>query len=112
MKVGTDGRWTGLVYCEKASPYVDYFSSPDGWRFGFDVVYRLIFNTEDRDIIDMFRAAFMGSFRSIQRTLQHSGHWTTNFRKMDEQSSRVNCTPTRFIKIIGIQTHPKIIRFS
>jgi hypothetical protein len=62
MKVGTDGRWTGLVYCEKASPYVDYFSSPDGWRFGFDVVDRLIFNTEDRDIIDMFRAAFMAAF--------------------------------------------------
>jgi hypothetical protein len=62
MKVGTDGQWTGLAYCEKVCPYVDYFSSPDGWRFGFDIVYRLIFSTEDRDVIDMFRAAFMAAF--------------------------------------------------
>lgn len=62
MKVGMDGQWTGLVYWEKASRYVDYFSTPDGWQIGFDIVYRLIFNTRDRDVIDLFRAAFMAAF--------------------------------------------------
>ena len=62
MKVGMDGQWTGLAYCGNPMRTIDYFSSPDGWEFGFDIVYRLIFNTRDRDILDLFRAAFMAAF--------------------------------------------------
>jgi hypothetical protein len=62
VKVRIDGQWTGLAYSEGALRYVDHFSSPDHWEFGFDVVYRLVFYTIDERVIDGFKAAFIEAF--------------------------------------------------
>jgi len=63
MKVtSTRGDWIGLAYWKRCSYRVDYFSSPDGWDFGFEVVYRLIFYTRDSRLIEKFRTAFKKAF--------------------------------------------------
>jgi len=63
MKVtNTRGDWIGLAYWKGCSYRIDYFSSPDGWNFGFEVVYRLIFYTSDTDVIEKFRIAFRKAF--------------------------------------------------
>lgn len=63
MKVtSTDGDWIGLAYWKGCSYRVDYFSSPDGWNFGFEVVYRLIFYASDTRLIELFRTAFKKTF--------------------------------------------------
>lgn len=63
MKVtNTRGDWIGLAYWKGCSYRVDYFSSPDDWNFGFEVVYRLIFYTCDSRLIEKFRMAFKKAF--------------------------------------------------
>lgn len=63
MKViDTRGDWIGLAYWKGCSYRVDYFSSPDNWDFGFEVVYRLIFYTSDTRLIEKFRIAFKKAF--------------------------------------------------
>ena len=63
MKVtNTRGDWIGLAYWKNCSYRVDYFSSPDHWNLGFDVVYRLIFYTCDTRLIEKFRIAFKKAF--------------------------------------------------
>jgi len=63
MKVtNTRGDWIGLAYWKDCSYRVDYFSSPDDWNFGFEVVYRLIFYTCDTRLIEKFRIAFKKAF--------------------------------------------------
>jgi len=63
MKVtNTRGDWIGLAYWKGGSYRVDYFSSPDHWNLGFDVVYRLIFYTCDTRLIEKFRTAFKKAF--------------------------------------------------
>jgi len=54
--------WIGHAYWKGCSYRVDYFSSPDGWDFGFEVVYRLIFYTNDTRLIGKFRIAFKKVF--------------------------------------------------
>ena len=63
MKVtSTRGDWIGLAYWKGCSYRVDYFSTPDGWNFGFEIVYRLIFYTCDTRLIEKFRTAFKKAF--------------------------------------------------
>lgn len=63
MKViNTRGDWTGLAYWKDCSYRVDHFSSPDGWKFGFEVVYRLIFDTSDIKLIDRCRTSIKEVF--------------------------------------------------
>jgi hypothetical protein len=63
MKViDINGEWTGLGYWKGRSYRVDYFSSPDGWKIGFEIVYRLIFYTDDTRLIEKFRTAFKKAF--------------------------------------------------
>jgi len=60
--VNTRGDWIGLAYWKGCSYRVDYFSTPDHWDFGFEVVYRLIFYTSDIRSIEKFRIAFKKAF--------------------------------------------------
>jgi len=63
MKViDTRGDWIGVAYWNGCSYRVDYFSGPDNWDFGFEVVYRLIFYTSDTRLIEKFRMAFKKAF--------------------------------------------------
>jgi hypothetical protein len=63
MKItNTKGDWIGLAYWKDCSCQVDHFSSPDGWEFGFDIVYRLIFNASDINVINNFRTSFKEVF--------------------------------------------------
>ena len=63
MKVtSTRGDWIGLAYWKNCSYRVDYFSTPDHWDFGVEVVYRLIFYTCDTRLIEKFRMAFKKAF--------------------------------------------------
>ena len=63
MKItNTRGDWIGLSYWKGYSYRVDYFSSPDDWNFGFDIVYRLIFYSSDTDVMEKFRIAFKKAF--------------------------------------------------
>jgi len=58
----TSGDWIGLAYWKDCSYRVDYFSSPDDWNFGFEIVYRLVLNTRDTRLIEKFRKAFKKAF--------------------------------------------------
>jgi len=58
----TRGNWIGLGYWKNCSYRVDYFSTPDSWNLGFEIVYRLIFYTSDTGLIDKFRQAFQKTF--------------------------------------------------
>jgi len=60
--INTRGNWIGLAYWKDCSYRVDYFSTPDDWDFGFEVVYRLIFYTCDTRLIEKFRIAFKKAF--------------------------------------------------
>jgi len=60
--IDTDGEWTGLGYWKGGSYRVDYFSTPDSWNIGFDIVYRLIFYASDTRLIEKFRMAFKKAF--------------------------------------------------
>ena len=63
MKVtSTSGDWIGLAYWKGCSYRIDYFSTPDGWNFGFEIVYRLIFYTCDTRLIEKFKIAFKKAF--------------------------------------------------
>ena len=63
MKItSTRGDWIGLGYWKGCSYRVDYFSTPDSWDFGFEIVYRLVFYTGDTRLIEKFRAAFKKAF--------------------------------------------------
>ncbi len=68
MKVtGIDGDWVGLAYWKGHTYQIDYFSTPDKWTVGFEVVYRLGFliderRLEDRRVADGFRKAFKRAF--------------------------------------------------
>lgn len=61
-----EGNWVGLAYYEHEY-IVDYFSSPDSWTIGFDIVYRLNFmldhvQEKDERVRDSFRKAFKEAF--------------------------------------------------
>lgn len=56
------GEWVGLARWGECSYRLDHLSSPDDLVFGFEVVYRLIFHTEDTRMIQMFRDAFRDTF--------------------------------------------------
>ena len=56
------GDWIGLAYWKGCSYRVDYFSTPDDWEIGFEVVYRLIYYTRETRLIEKFRTAFKKSF--------------------------------------------------
>ncbi len=59
MKVtNVEGEWIGLAYWEDLRHQLDWMSNPDGWEIGFEVVYRLIFYTRDRRVMDKFKAGF------------------------------------------------------
>ena len=58
----TRGDWSGLGYWKNCSYRVDYFSTPDSWNIGFEIVYRLIFYTGDTRLIYKFRQAFKKAF--------------------------------------------------
>jgi hypothetical protein len=59
MKViDINGEWTGLGYWKGCSYRIDYFSTPDSWNIGFEIVYRLIFYTDDTRPIEKFRTEF------------------------------------------------------
>ncbi len=65
--VDYDGNWVGLAYTDGHEYIVDYFSSPDSWKIGFDIVYRLIFlldhdQEKDERLRDSFRKAFKEAF--------------------------------------------------
>ena len=63
MKVtNTRGDWIGLAYWKGCSYRVDHFSSPDGWKFGFEIIYRLIFYTSDSRVIEKFKTCFKEAF--------------------------------------------------
>jgi hypothetical protein len=63
MKItSTRGDWTGLSYWKDCSYRVDHFSTPDGWEFGFDVVYRLVFNTSEINLIERCRTSLKDVF--------------------------------------------------
>ena len=63
MKItSTRGDWIGLGYWKNCSYRVDYFSTPDSWNIGFEIVYRLIFHTRDPQLMDKFRTAFKKAF--------------------------------------------------
>lgn len=63
MKVAsTRGDWIGLAYWKNCSYRIDHFSSPDGWQFGFEIVYRLIFFTSDTIVLENFKTSFKKAF--------------------------------------------------
>ena len=63
MKViSTRGDWIGLAYWKACSYRVDHFSSPDNWRFGFEIGYRLIFYVSESEIIERFKLCFKEAF--------------------------------------------------
>lgn len=68
MKVkDVNGDWIGLAYWKDNVYQIDYFSSPDAWKIGFEVVYRLSFSTDERQpnddrLADGFRKAFKKAF--------------------------------------------------
>lgn len=69
MKVDIKGDWTGLAQYEDSSiPCIglDYFSTPDGWTIGYDIVFRLAFPMP-KDILDTpgLRARFESAFKSV-----------------------------------------------
>ena len=60
--INTRGDWAGLAYWKDCSYRVDHFSSPDSWKFGFDVVYRLVFDTSDVNLIERCRTSIKETF--------------------------------------------------
>jgi hypothetical protein len=63
MKViDINGEWVGLGYLKGYSYRIDYFSTPDSWNIGFEIVYRLIFYTDDTRLIEEFMTAFKKAF--------------------------------------------------
>ena len=68
MKViNLEGNWIGLAYWKDSAYRIDYFSTPDEWNIGFEIVYRLSFSTDDRRsedtrLADGFREAFKKAF--------------------------------------------------
>lgn len=60
--VNTRGDWTGLARWKDCSYKIDHFSSPDGWQFGFEIVYRLVFFTSDSKLIEKFKTCFQEVF--------------------------------------------------
>ncbi len=59
--------WVGLAYRESYVRQIDYFSSPDGWEIGFEIVYRLHFSTHERALdsggkLDGLKQAFKSAF--------------------------------------------------
>jgi hypothetical protein len=43
MKVDLEGNWVGMTHWRDMRYTLDYFSSPDHWEIGFDIVYRILF---------------------------------------------------------------------
>jgi hypothetical protein len=61
------GDWVGLSYWDNYVRQIDYFSSPDGWKIGFEIVYRLYISSQERaldhgdkleGLIKSFKSAF------------------------------------------------------
>lgn len=62
MKVALDSQWAGLAHWEREQRYLDYFSSPDEWTIGFEIVYRIIFSTAEVGAMEQFKQAFTKAF--------------------------------------------------
>ena len=87
----TRGDWIGLAYWKGCSYRVDYFSSPDHWNLGFDVVYRLIFYTCDTRLIENFRIAFKKEFSSSDDHIYTSGmKFNASFYQQESRQGRDN----------------------
>jgi hypothetical protein len=54
--------WVGLAYWQGCPYMVDHFSSPDGWNYGFEIVYRLVFNGFNKMGLDECRRVVKTAF--------------------------------------------------
>lgn len=63
----TRGDWIGLAYWTECPYQVDCISSPDNWGIGHEIVYRLIFYTQDTRLLEKFRAVFKKAFGLSQQ---------------------------------------------
>ena len=130
MKItSTRGDWTGLAYWKDCMRQVDHFSSPDGWRFGFEIVYRLIFLTSDKTALETFKTSFKGAFGltdkhyDLEQQLQSgsSVFWYVYWDKegidlglLDKCEAELNkiakATDTRIV-VLGIMIIPRSLEY-
>ena len=68
MKItNVEGDWIGLARWEEGPYQIDYFSTPDAWTIGFEIVYRLSFSgdalhLENNRLADGVRRTFKDAF--------------------------------------------------
>ena len=65
MEIDLKGSWTGLAHWKDMITAVDYFSSPDDWRIGFDIVFRIMFIPRENNFdIPALKAIFREAFKN------------------------------------------------